>query len=263
MSVIASAKVVEGTSRAWRVAVVEDDQALREGIIVPGLAQFGFDAIGMERASDLYRHMVATSFDMVVLDLGLPGEDGVSTARYLRECSTIGIVVLTGSHESEDQVRAMLAGADLYLRKPSGLAVLAASLHSLGRRLVSRTAPHDARGEPETRMTAHAIDAEWRLAVNDWSLIPPKGAAVPLSPSERGVLRQLFDAQGATVSREALIAALHDDIHEFDPHRLEMLIYRLRRKAKEHGIDVLPLVTVRGAGYAFVKGTTRGGAPKG
>lgn len=260
MSVISSARVIESTSRAWRVAVVEDDQALREGIIVPGLLQFGFQAVGMERAADLYRHMVATSFDMVVLDLGLPGEDGVSTTRYLRECSTIGIVVLTGSHESDDQVRAMLAGADLYLRKPSGLAVLAASLHSLGRRLATRG---NASGSEGPYVAKRAKDGVWQLAVNDWSLVSPEGAAVPLSPSERGVLRQLFDARGATVSRDALIAALHDDIHEFDPHRLEMLVYRLRRKAKEHGIDVLPLVTVRGAGYAFVTGPASGCASRG
>lgn len=258
MSVISSAKLVGLASRPWRVAVVEDDQALREGIIVPGLAQFGFDVIGMERAADLYRHMVAKPFDMVVLDLGLPGEDGVSTTRYLRECSTIGIVVLTGSLESDDQVRAMMAGADLYLRKPSALAVLAASLHSLGRRLATRSTAPEPQDEAAPRMTERTTAGEWHLAVDDWNLVSPEGIAVPLSPSERGVLRQLFEAHGATVSRDALIAALHDDIHEFDPHRLEMLIYRLRRKAKEQGIDVLPLVTVRGTGYAFVRGATNG-----
>ena len=73
-----------------------------------------------------------------------------------------------------------------------------------------------------------------------------------LSPSERSVLRALFQARGATVARGALIEALHRDVHDFDPHRLEMLVYRLRRKAKEQGIDPLPLVTVRGRGYAFM-----------
>lgn len=94
---------------------------------------------------------------------------------------------------------------------------------------------------------------EWCLALDDWSLVSPEGSAVPLSPSERSVLRQLFDARGATVPRDDLIARLHDDIHDFDPHRLEMLVYRLRRKAREQGIQVLPLMTVRGAGYAFVR----------
>lgn len=253
MEDISSAEDGKGASRAWRVAVVEDDRELRERILVPGLIQFGFDAVGMERATDLYRHMVATSFDMVVLDLGLPGEDGVSVARYLRECSAIGIVMLTGSHESEDHVRAMLAGADLYLRKPSGLAVLAASLHSLGRRLAARSTTHQAQDEETSQAAGHAVHGEWSLAMADWSLVSPEGLTIPLSPSERGVLRRLFDAGGATVPRDALIAGLHEDIHEFDPHRLEMLVYRLRRKAREQGIEVLPLVTVRGTGYAFVR----------
>ena len=250
MAVIPPTEAVNGTARTWRVAVVEDDHDLRERVLVPGLAQFGFDAVGVEHAADLYRHMVATSFDMVVLDLGLPGEDGLSVARYLRECSTIGIVMLTCSRQSDDQVRAMMAGADLYLHKPSALAVLAASLHSLGRRLEARSATRSDVASLETR---HVERHEWRLALDDWSLVSPEGAAVPLSPSERSVLRQLFDAQGATVPRDDLIARLHDDVYDFDPHRLEMLVYRLRRKAREQGIQVLPLMTVRGAGYAFVR----------
>lgn len=252
MAIISSADIGRGASRAWRVAVVEDDEALRESIIVPGLVHFGFDAVGMGRAEELYRRMVASAFDMVVLDLGLPGEDGMSVARYLRECSSIGIVVLTGSPSSEDHVRALMAGADLYLRKPSGLAVLAASLHSLGRRLDARAASGRMQADagPPTP-SLHAAGA-WRLAMDDWSLVSPGGIAVPLSPSERAMLRPLFDAHGATVPRDALIAALHRDAHDFDPHRLEMLVYRLRRKAKEQGIELLPLITVRGSGYAFV-----------
>lgn len=250
MAAMTPAEVAKGATRTWRVAVVEDDRDLRERVLVPGLAQFGFDAVGVEHAADLYRHMVATSFDMVVLDLGLPGEDGLSIARYLRECSTIGIVMLTGSRQSEDQVRAMMAGADLYLHKPSALAVLAASLHSLGRRLEARSAT---RNEVVSMEAQRAERREWCLALDDWSLVSPEGSAVPLSPSERSVLRQLFDARGATVPRDDLIARFHDDIHDFDPHRLEMLVYRLRRKAREQGIQVLPLMTVRGAGYAFVR----------
>ena len=252
MAGISSAQVGQGAPRAWRVAVVEDDENLREGVIVPGLVRFGFQAVGVARAHDLYRCMVATAFDMVVLDLGLPGEDGMSVARYLRECSSIGIVVLTGSEASEDHERALMAGADVFLRKPSGLAVLAASLRNLGRRLDARAASVRSTPDVSSRTATGRGAADWRLGMNGWSLMSPEGAVVSLSPSERSVLRPLFDARGAAVSREALIAALHRDVHDFDPHRLEMLIYRLRRKAKEQGIGLLPLVTVRGSGYAFV-----------
>ena len=95
-------------------------------------------------------------------------------------------------------------------------------------------------------------ETRWHLATDDWHLLAPAGIPIPLSSAERCVLRCLFAADGAAVTREALIVALHGDEADFDPHRLDMLIYRLRRKAKGLGVAVLPLVTVRGCGYAFV-----------
>ena len=84
-----------GGQGAWRVAVLEDDCRLREDVLVPGLLSFGFEAVGIGRAAELYRRMLAVRFDLAVLDLGLPDEDGLSVARHLRRCSQIGIVVLT------------------------------------------------------------------------------------------------------------------------------------------------------------------------
>ncbi|MGO4700515.1 response regulator transcription factor [Dyella sp. 2RAB6] len=238
---------------AWRVAVLEDDGRLREEILVPGLLKFGFEAVGVGRAAELYRRMLAERFDLAVLDLGLPDEDGISVARHLRRCSDIGIVVLTGSTAEHDEIRALTAGADIYLRKPAGLALLAASLRSVGRRRLG--APRPAAAAAGTDTPSPVSTGEWRLATDAWNLLAPTGASIPLSASERCVLHLLFAADGATVARDVLIAAWHGHDMEFDPHRLEMLIYRLRRKAKVLGVPVLPLITVRGAGYAFVART--------
>lgn len=243
-----------GGQGAWRVAVLEDDCRLREEVLVPGLLSFGFEAVGIGRAAELYRRMPAERFDLAVLDLGLPDEDGLSVARRLRDCSDIGIVVLTGRTAEHDEIRALAAGADIYLRKPAGMALLAASLRSVGRRL-----PGAARLAPTARDSAaaeHLPSGGWRLAFDGWCLLSPAGETIPLSSSERCILRPLFAAGGAAVAREALIAAWQGDHPEFDPHRLEMLIYRLRRKAKALGVPVLPLITVRGSGYAFVGRST-------
>ena len=231
------------------MAVLEDDRQLREDILVPGLRQFGFRAVGLGRAAELYRRMLTERFDLAVLDLGLPDEDGISVARHLRQCSDIGIVVLTGSRAEHDQVRALTAGADLYLRKPAGVALLAASLRSVGRRLSMASRPVAAAPDE----TAGRTDAgAWRLATDDWNLVAPGGAVIALSASERCLLRELLAAGGEAVARDSLIAGLHGNEPDYDPHRLEMLIYRLRRKAREQGLPALPLVTVRGSGYAFI-----------
>lgn len=248
MEVSSVASAVGSALRVWRVAVLEDDASLRDQVIVPGLAQFGFQATGLGSAAELYRRMLASPFDMVVLDLGLPDEDGISVARYLRQLSDIGILVLTGRAHHHDQIHALDAGADVFLRKPAGVAELAASLNSLGRRLQAPVP------ESPTLAPDAASRGDWHLDTGGWHLVSPEGVVVSLSPSERCVMQLLFDARGAVVSRRDIIAGLRMDSYDFDPHRLEMLIYRLRRKAKDLGLPLLPLVTVRSSGYAFVMG---------
>lgn len=236
------------SSRAWRVLVLEDDDVLREDILIPGLMDYGFDVAGACTSADLYRHMLSSQYDIAVLDIGLPGEDGITVARHLRQLSSMGIVMLTGNHERSDHVRALAAGADTYLSKPVDIEVLAASLHSLARRL--RT-PVASTGEEKASYDPTPPRREWRLETDDWCLVSPANATIALSGSERCALQQLIMAKGAAVPREELIATLCKDIYDFDPHRLEMLVYRLRRKAREQG-ESLPLVTVRGIGYAFI-----------
>ncbi len=248
--------VAERALPAWHVAVLEDDASLRDQVIVPGLAQFGFKATGLGSAAELYRSMLAHAFDMIVLDLGLPDEDGVSVARYLRQFSAIGILVLTGRERQHDQVHSLDAGADVFLRKPAGVAELAASLHSLGRRL---QAPLP--GTTVDNETHSHGQGDWRLQTGGWHLVSPGGVVVSLSPSERCVMQLLVDARGAVVTRKDIIFALRQDSYDFDPHRLEMLIYRLRRKVRELALPVLPLVTVRSSGYAFVIGHPAASVP--
>jgi DNA-binding response OmpR family regulator len=225
-------------SRAWRIGVLEDDVQLREGIILPGLRYFGFVVAGAGTAAELYRNMLAQQFDMVVLDIGLPGEDGLSVVSHLREFSNLGIVMLTANTGMADHIRALSNGADAFINKPVNIDVLAATLHSVGRRLG---------GVPPI-----ASPGGWRLDTDDWCLVAPTGQALPLTSPERCILRLLMAAEGAPVSREKLISALTSDVYDFDPHRLEMMVHRLRRKAQDASGQSLPLLTSRGQGYLFV-----------
>lgn len=233
------------SSATLHLAVLEDDAELREAILLPGLRDFGFEVTGAGTAAELYRHMLSQQFDIVVLDIGLPDEDGVTVARHLRELSGLGIVMLTGNRGRRDHVRALEVGADAYLSKPVDLEVLAATLHSLRRRLAaptSRSADND----------ATADITRWHLDTDGWCLVAPNGTTLTLTAPERQLLTSLIDADGESVARETLIAALCDNVYDFDPHRLEMLVYRLRRKSVDVGAGTLPLLTSRGAGYLFV-----------
>jgi DNA-binding response OmpR family regulator len=226
-------------ARSWRVACLEDDAQLREGIILPGLRYYGFDVSGAGTAAELYRMMIGQTFDMVVLDIGLPDEDGLSVAAHLRQVSSAGIVMLTGNSTRQDHLQALSNGADAFLAKPVDVETLAATLNSLARRLTRSSSP------PMTR-------AGWQLDTNDWCLVAPGGKEISLTAPERCTLRILVGAEGEAVSRETLIAALATDVYDFDPHRLEMMVHRLRRKAQETTGEPLPLLTSRGKGYLFV-----------
>lgn len=227
-------------STRLRIALLEDDAELRERILLPGLRDYGFDVAGAASASELEQLLRSQPADIVVLDVGLPDGNGFEVAQRLRSRSPVGIVMLTGRNTSSDRIRGLSEGADAYLSKPVVLAELAATLHSLARRL---------------RMTAQA-DAnrgQWRLDVDGWCLLSPSERSIALTQAERQILALLMESPGATVKREDLIAALTDNAYDFDPHRLEMLVHRLRGKIADQGGESLPLRAVRGIGYVMLR----------
>ncbi len=228
-----------------RVVVVEDDIELRDVILVPGLADHGFDVCGVASAEALYRHILGNACDLVVLDVGLPNEDGFSAAAHLRTAlgMKVGIVMLTGRVGGDDRVRGLEGGADAYLAKPVEVEVLAATLHSLVRRMRAEASPEAA--------AAATSSPQWRLESDGWCVRSPTGKQVALTLAERRILSRLVANAGEPVQREDLIADLTDDVDSFDPHRLEMIVHRLRRKVEDRSGEILPLRAVRGAGYAF------------
>lgn len=221
-----------------RIHLVEDDVDLREEMLL-GLNGLGFKTMGFGCARDFYRGLVGNPCDIAVIDIGLPGEDGFSIAGHLRDSSRIGIVLLTARSHLEDRLRG-LADADLYINKPVDLVELGASLCSLARRL--QGAGPEVQARPE-----------WRLMDEDWTLYAPGGEALHLTASERRFMQYLFGERDKVVAREALATALGGDRHDYDLHRLETLVSRLRKKAADVGLN-LPLRAVRSIGYLLSPG---------
>ncbi|HEY4293197.1 response regulator transcription factor [Luteibacter sp.] len=225
-----------------RIALLEDDIELRDQILLPGLADFGFDVHGFGRAAELYAAMLGNSFDIVVLDVGLPDEDGFSVTRRLRGLSPIGIVMLTGRDGVPDRVRGLSEGADAYLSKPVQAELLAATLRSLQRRL------HMQAGGSSPSLPA----GQWSLDAGGWCLIAPGGVMVALTQAERRVIGLLLEKPAEPVSRELIIAALTANVHDFDPHRLETIVHRLRKKVSDGTGEALPVRAVHGVGYVMI-----------
>lgn len=206
--------------------------------MLPALRAAGFDALGLANSLQLYRMWAGTPspFDLVLLDVGLPDDDGVEIARHLRSLSpSLGIVVYTGHGHGGDRLRGLRAGVDAYLVKPLDMDELIETLRNIFRRQ---------RGHG-----AAAGNGSWALDRQGWRLLAPSGAAAVLNQAERQIMGVLAATPHAPVRRETLIAGLTGDIDEFDPHRLEMLVYRLRRKCLEACGEALPLQAVRGVGY--------------
>lgn len=227
-------------STLLRIALLEDDTDLRDRVLLPGLRSYGFDVVGVASARKLGQLLLSRTMDIVILDVGLPDDDGFNVAQRLRNTSSMGIVMLTGRNTSADRIRGLTEGADAYLSKPVKLEELAATLHSLARRLSMTT--HSDTGQDQ-----------WRLDMDGWCLLSPSGKSIALTHAERSILTRLLESPGTVVAREDLIATLTDNVYDFDPHRLDMLVHRLRGKIADHGGEPLPLRAVRGVGYVMLR----------
>jgi DNA-binding response OmpR family regulator len=219
-----------------RVFLVEDTVDLREEIIF-GLNALGLDVSGFGDAAGLYRALAVSDCDIVVVDVGLPGESGFSIAEHLRGNPLLGIVFLTSHALLEDRLRGLGLGADAYLLKPIDLRELAATLHAVSRRL---------RAMPDVPPAA-----AWSLEQGGWVLRNPQGRELMVSDTERRFLEIMVASSGQVVWRETLVATFAAGDQDYDPHRLDAVISRLRKRTEQAGLGNLPLQSVRGAGYVF------------
>jgi DNA-binding response OmpR family regulator len=183
--------------------------------------------------------MLAQDFEIVIMDIAKPGEDGADVARYLQAHSPLGIVVLTGRASRSERIKSLSETTDAWLSKPVDIEELAATLKSVSRRLRRN-------GESVSK------NSHWSLHDKGWHLQSPDKRSISLNLPERLILMRLFEQAGEMVSRDQLIADVAEDVHDFDPHRLEMLIHRLRQKVSSQLGMTLPLRSVRGQGYVLL-----------
>lgn len=231
------------TSQKPTIAIVEDEAVLREELAFQ-LRHFGFAVETFESATQLYRRLAVGQFDAVVLDIGLHGEDGLSICSYLREHDKqIGIVFVTARALRDDRLVGLQAGADAYLTKPVDID----ELHLLLKRLCERA---NSAGSPAPE-AATLGDGEWRLDTDSEFLYVPGNLRVRLTLNELRLLGVMLEKPGKVVGGQELALALGLLPDEYNKHRVEVIISRLRDKVQRETGVILPVKSKRGVGYAF------------
>lgn len=217
---------------AIRIAIVEDDVD-QSASMAEYLAMQGCTVWTEESAAGFYRQLVAQPVDVVVLDIGLPEEDGLSVARHVMETG-IGIIIVSARSRLDDRLAGLEAGADVYLTKPVDLRELAAHVEALSRRLAA--------GSDQSDAAPPGHEPTWRILREGRCLYSPNGQCVDLTPNEFAFLECLVHG-GGKVSRLDLATVLSDNPSQFRFHRIDVLMSRLRKKVESHTGDALPLAT--------------------
>lgn len=223
-----------------KVYVVGDDDASRERLVF-WLARADFRASAFADAAAFQRAFAASRCDLVVVDV--ENERDLAIARMLREHADIGVVVLSRNGGVRARVHSFESGADAHLVKPVDPRELTAQLRALHRRLAGTK-----------RTPAASGSGAWLLKQDGWILEDPHGSEMHLTTAERAFVGCVIASRGAPASRDELLESLGDNPRDADPHRIDVLVNRLRRKAASLGI-ALPLHAVRGRGYVLANGT--------
>jgi DNA-binding response OmpR family regulator len=238
--------------QGYQVLVVDDDPDIRE-LITDYLSTHGYRVTGADCA-DALRTALATQIpDVVLLDIGLPGEDGLSLARYLREHHDLAVIMVSGAGESVDRIIGLEVGADDYLTKPFDPRELLARIKSVLRRYQHRPAAEslaEPPGETPRRMPfGHCV-----LDLDSRELLGPQGEAIPLTAAEFDLLQVFAERPNRTLSRDQLLGLTQN--REWDPYdrSIDIRIARLRKKIEANPDKPTTIKTVRGVGYLFVPG---------
>nr|WP_127996432.1 response regulator [Piscinibacter defluvii] len=234
---------------AWPHVVAVDDDAAIRALLVDYLSGNELRVSAVASGRELSELLARETVDLVVLDVRLPGEDGMQIARRLREGSAIPILMLTGRAEEADRVMGLELGADDYLTKPFSTRELLARIRALLRRAQAQASVADAMA----RVRAYRF-AGWELNVGLRRLKNPQGALVELTNGEFSLLAAFLCAPQRTLSRDQLLdlSRLHNA--EVYDRSIDVQILRLRRKIEADPARPRFIVTQRGAGYVFEAG---------
>lgn len=219
------------------ILIVDDDADLRR-LIADFLSGNGFAVAQAENAEAMRRQLKAQQFDLIVLDLMMPGEDGLSVLRTMAPGTRPPVVMLSAMGTDVDRIVGLELGADDYLPKPCNPRELLARVRAVLRRA-------------EVAGQAKVLEfGDWRMDLAARELFAPDGSKIDVTPKEWRLLTALTEARRRVLSRDELIARLGGDDFDGYDRSVDIAVSRLRRKLA--GYDAREIVrTVRGEGYGM------------
>ena len=230
------------------LAVLDDEVEIT--VLLGGyLSGHGFRVSQLHSGGALMDLMATDPPALVLLDLGLPGEDGFAIAQQLREHWRCGLIIITGRGDAIDKVVGLEVGADDYVTKPFNLRELLARIKAVLRRLgPPPTASITPASTPNTRLRF----AQWQFDTAARRLLDPKGQEVPLTTGEFDLLSAFAHNPGRVLSRDFLLEQTRGrEAAPFD-RTIDVLVGRLRKKIEADPEDPQIIKSVRGAGYILV-----------
>ncbi len=229
--------------RTPHILVVDDHRDIRD-LLARFLAKHGLRASVAENAAAARKALAAADVDLVVLDIMMPGEDGLSLTRYLRESTEIPIILLTAMGEETDRIVGLEVGADDYVAKPFNPRELLARIKAVLRR--AQTLPRPSASE-KGRL---AFD-RWILDLGRRELVDEKGVAVPLSSGEFRLLAALVERPGMVLTRDQLLDLTRGRSAQPFDRSIDNQVSRLRKKIERDPRTPALIKTAWGDGYSF------------
>jgi len=246
--------------RTPHLLVVDDDREIRS-LVAQFLTKHGFRVTGVRDGAEMMRTLDGARVDLIVLDLMLPGEDGLSLCRRLRatpQTAQTPVIMLTAMGEETDRIVGLEMGADDYLAKPFSPRELLARIKAVLRRVA---APPVA-GAPAAAGTVLRFEG-WSLDLTKRELRSPDGVLVQLSAGEYDLLVAFVEHPQRVLTRDQLLdLARGRSAVPFD-RSIDVQVSRLRRKIEPDPADPTLIKTVRGGGYLFTPTVSNGGVSSG
>jgi DNA-binding response OmpR family regulator len=229
---------------ADHIVIVDDDELLRNRLS-DYLTREGFRVTTAENAARFRALMSRGKIDLALVDITMPGENGLSLTRFLREQSDIGVVILTGKGDPVERAIGLEVGADDYVAKPFHPRELLARVRSVLRRTKSRLAHGPTAPAPVVRF------AGWRFDLARRTLTSPRGKAVHLTAAEFQLLQAFVAEANQVIGRDRLLRLVAGRQWEAYDRTVDQHITRLRRKLEKNPKRPELIKSVRGRGYLF------------
>jgi len=228
-----------------RILVVDDDADLR-WMVNKYLSKHDYSVTLAEDGEKMREALEHESFDLAILDINLPGEDGLSLARYLRSNHNIGIIMLSAAAEVFDRIIGLEMGADDYVTKPFEPRELLARVKSVLRRAQNTS---EVSADGATKLVKFG---EFSLNLESHQLLDQENQVVSLTSMEFDLLKAFAENPNKVLNRDQLLNLSHN--RDWDPfdRSIDIRITRLRRKIEKQPSQPQIIKTVRGAGYIFV-----------